>query len=385
MGEELPGARSPATGWLVGALRACLTSDDRFTPGAPPVGPSDLLAAARDHRVVGWIAERSHDLALDAATAAEFRAQHRQEAGAALTVMAAARDVSGALHAAGVRHLLVKGPALAHLQGVAPAVRGGGDVDVWVEPTAARRAVAALAALGWDHPDPTRPPRLPSRRWRDRAYAWFTPESALVRVGHPVVDLHWRLLRHDDPHTPDFPAAWSASVAVPDVGPTVRTLGPAHALTHLAAHGTKDGWPWLRHVVDVALVAGRVGAPERADLAGRDATVALALLLADRLSPGLRPADPGRRTAALATEAWGLVLDQRLRSDRLDAARRAGDRGAARARLAWRVRSAPSVRSALHPVAEAVLPVGALRDPGPLLPALARSVPGRRPPGTARR
>ena len=96
----------------------------------------------------------------------------------------AALAASEVLEAAGVRHLLLKGAALATAVYADPSLRPFGDVDLLLEPGRFGDAIAALRAAGAVRPFPE------VRRGFDRRFAKDVP----VLFGGGALDLHRTLI-----------------------------------------------------------------------------------------------------------------------------------------------------------------------------------------------
>jgi hypothetical protein len=270
-----------------------------------------------------------------------------------------------ALHRCSIQHVVFKGPALAAMQGLDPASRGSGDVDILVSHGDVAAAVEALGHAGWRLTHPERSPTAPTPAWRRRICDAFEPEVTLSHPDLATIDLHWRLLRSGRAVDLDVATACSRSVIVDQIDPRLATLRASDALRHLAAHHNKDAWGIMRHVVDVALLAPRISASERGAIAANDPNVALALAIGAQLDPNLvQPASTHLND--LAHVAWfNTVTGQHLPVDPLHVGSREASRSR-RALVRWQLRSAPNLGAGLHPVAELALPIGALRDPRPL-------------------
>jgi len=107
---ELASAR-PA---LLQALRQVWAPEATTPPTPVPLeDPAALLKAARRHRLTIALAPHAEALGWPAETAAALRQEARQQQRAALRLIATALEVIPALQAAGLRVLLLKGPALA--------------------------------------------------------------------------------------------------------------------------------------------------------------------------------------------------------------------------------------------------------------------------------
>lgn len=177
-------------------------------------------------------------------------------------------EVAGALAAAGVEAVAIKGPALEAATGLA-GPRAASDLDLWL-PRAddLPRAVAALAPLGLA---PARPPALLDVDGRPAG-------AVLVAPARLEVDLHLALV---DPLVRcSGPAPGPAERRAPAPG-GARTLDPAWTLVLAAAHLHKDLLA-LRRLVDLAALLARTGPVER----GRALDLARGLGLAGVLRAG---------------------------------------------------------------------------------------------------
>lgn len=129
--------------------------------------------------------------------------------------------------AGGVRHLVIKGPAIAHLDEPDPERRTFADLDLLVEADHLGRAVEVLAAQG------ARRPWSERRRGFDRRFA----KSVTMTMADGVeLDLHRTLT--DGVHGVRVPLA--DLFAAPDRfdlgGEEFATLRPEHRLLHAAFH-----------------------------------------------------------------------------------------------------------------------------------------------------
>jgi hypothetical protein len=369
-----PGPR-PGSTWVAAALRWALAGG--ATAGAPVPPPPevarDAVAAAARHRVAGVLAPEAEQLGLPSPAALALRRVASRDAMAAMAVVGTTTGALATIERQGVRCLAVKGAAMAAVQGRPLVARGAGDVDLWVHPRDHAAAAVALQADGWDLRPLSIVPDVGPTPWRRRLASWGASACTLERGEAPPVDLHWRLAPSAASLPLGFDAAFARSVAVPGLGATARTLGPADALAHAANHASRHCWQGLRSVVDVTLLARAVDGDELGRLAADVPDVGLALAVAARLAPDLAPSVPaGTRRRRLADEAWGECL-----AGRLPTLRHSDARGWARLRLvgakaSWHVRSAPSAGAAVGAAARSVLPRTFLLDPAPAPEALAR-------------
>jgi hypothetical protein len=223
------------------------------------VEPHDLLSAAVRHRVTGILHARAAELDLRGRFGPEVvawlaRVHDAESRGVCVQALELQR-ILAAFANAGVRALVLKGPALAvQTAGYADA-RGVGDLDLFVAPESVEVAREVLAAEGW----------LP------RTFGSATPGSwawrHVLRTFNEItfdgrastVDLHWRL----DPTPgalPDFAECWERRALV-RLNDTVEvpTLSLRDAFVHSCWHAAKDEWRWLRSVVDVHRLARMPG------------------------------------------------------------------------------------------------------------------------------
>ncbi len=146
----------------------------------------------------------------------------------------------------GIRCLTLKGLALASQAHGNAAARGTGDLDLLVHPDDLTRAHHTLTAAGWA---PAVDSPAPGYSWAWRHYVRTGHELSLAS-STSLVDLHWHLSPARSAF-PDFDTLWARAVDVDVLGQAVRTLAPYDALAHSASHSAKDGWGWLRGLVDV--------------------------------------------------------------------------------------------------------------------------------------
>ncbi|MCB9177173.1 MAG: nucleotidyltransferase family protein [Caldilineae bacterium] len=216
------------------------------------------------------------------------------------------RRIAGALSAAGVELILLKGAALALTLFRDPGLRRMGDVDLLVRPEAVPAALAALRALGYA------PGQVEAHRGSRLA---FENEVMLYRSAPPetLVELHWQLF--DDPFYQDrLPMAWFWARTRPaDLdGVAARQLEPSaqllHLCAHLALHHGRPGHPRLRWLHDIAALLQAEGAaidwPALLEPA-RDWGLVLPLqsVLSELAAEPWRAALPAAAAAALANMA----------------------------------------------------------------------------------
>jgi hypothetical protein len=164
-----------------------------------------------------------------------------------MTHKAAARQVTEALAAAGVRFALLRGFALSEEVYGDMSLRGFGDCDILVEPAAVARAHAVLSGLGY---------RGPSLGDIDVRTQSGYSAAAWVRTDAASVDLHWALC--DEIFLDKNDLVW-AHVCSPEGGgrlPGLR-LSPELALVQMAMHFHHHNFIKVNTLVDFYVIATR--------------------------------------------------------------------------------------------------------------------------------
>ena len=244
--------------WLTAVLR-----DEAGTalPAPAAATPAQVLAVASRQGVASLVHERLRVQADGSELQAAFADAARRQAMQSLWLRAETTRLLEALHAAGLRVLLLKGVALAGWLYPAAHLRDCGDLDLLFASHAdAMRAVEVLEACGYPH-----------------GYTQGSHAYELVRMPAPgaafalELDIHWRLL-----NAPvfagalDFETLWAGSIAIPALGPPARGLGPVHALLHAAMNRMvnlyTDVGDVLKNLYDVHLLAARFDASDWAQL-----------------------------------------------------------------------------------------------------------------------
>ena len=160
----------------------------------------------------------------------------------------AAAGLLAGLRLAGVRCLVIKGLALAHLAYPHRALRPMNDVDVLVGDEALPAALTHLERAGWQ-PVPSRSPELARPR-----------HAVTLRSGRGFeLDLHrYALADCCDPGVDD--GLWQRAVPLEVAGEQALTLSPADHLLVVAAHGLRWGpEPPAHWVADAVLLLRRLG------------------------------------------------------------------------------------------------------------------------------
>lgn len=187
---------------------------------------------------------------------ASLMVRARVQAAASMLRQAEIRRMGAALEQAGLPALLLKGNALSLWLYPEPHLRQSGDIDFCLRSDDERdRAEAVLTGLGYRFQGPQRPTH-------------HEVAGRLLRDGRVIaeVDLHSRLV--NSPLFAQrfaFDELWAAGAAL-DGSPSVRYLGPVHALLHAAMHRAVDlsnGSPdRLKWVYDFHLFASRLSSQQ---------------------------------------------------------------------------------------------------------------------------
>ena len=193
----------------------------------------DLLECASQEGVSALIDRQLHAGGLDHADVPPevrhaFAAAARSEALPSLLLQAEALRALSLLAQACIPCLLLKGSALAYWAYPLPHLRACGDVDLLLPSREdAERLSALLTASGFE---------------RSETSGGLVAYELLCRRPvsddwHVEIDIHWRLA-----NSPLFANAFTFgelmadSVALPNLAPNARGLGPVHALIHACVH-----------------------------------------------------------------------------------------------------------------------------------------------------
>lgn len=248
---------------------------------------ADLVIAR--HRVAPAIAEavRSAPVELPGPTLRTIRAEARANGFAALAQRDESLRLAGALEAAGVRAIWLKGWPLAEQLYGAPGLRHSNDIDFLVGPGERLTAARCLRESGYV---PAGEHRLRARLIGHRVVEaeckdmqYFHPDTGLV------AELHWRTSTFRA--WPELADLDDKPVPLPGVdGPACLMVpGPLGQLVYLAGHGQQHLFGRLKWLLDIARLADLRGPVRlagdlaRAEMAGAGRAVRLALHLAHRV------------------------------------------------------------------------------------------------------
>lgn len=176
--------------------------------------------------------------------------------------------------------VVLKGAALQHTAYSEPVQRQMGDLDLLLPREHIEDAVQALRSLGYSNP------------WPDGAIESYLRHHFHIRLVHPkgsIVELHWDLIRPDEPFQLDAAAFLHRSrVNHRSMGPDFRVPSPEDMVLHMASQNLGDSFR-LRRLVDVdrtIACSARLdwGYLERSAKAGRlQVVLALSLRLCETL------------------------------------------------------------------------------------------------------
>ncbi len=279
-------------------------------PWPADLEPRTALARIVYHGLPGLLADRTEGWPLEAAEPIRDAAlaQSMWELRHRLVLS----DLLGALEAASVRTLVLKGTALAYDLYDLPAARTRGDSDLLVAPDDVGAARRVLSDQGFS-PFLGDPETLGARRLQE-VWEKRTPDG----LGHPI-DLHWQALNAQAlGHALPFDVAWTRARPLPRLAPGARALPLDLALLLACAHraqhvftpylvegethygGDRLIWLWDIHRLACALDAAGWDMLERSAQAGGLAAVALdGLRMAARLLDTPLPPPVIGRLAAL--------------------------------------------------------------------------------------
>lgn len=220
---------------------------------AEAVGDWDMaLRGLTRHGLTGLVTPiLRRERVLPAEVLAALEARQSAHAVAVLMRLREAVRIVSALEAANIRYLLIKGIALSIQLYGDPAVRGGRDIDIWIERGRMGDAEAILAGLGYVAPIHALP-KGPAGPVPPKESGWVHEQSRIL------VELHDRLTENRAILPWDFDDLWAAREMVAIAGRPVPTMPRARLPVYLAVHGTKSGWSRLMWLEDLAaLLDGR--------------------------------------------------------------------------------------------------------------------------------
>jgi hypothetical protein len=257
------------------ALRCALAGEPNW---------SCIIAGARRHLVAPLILaglQECGSTQVPPEVIAELRRQSVAGVRRTFAQIAEIGSLSRAFSAAGIPVLVLKGVALsAQLYGD-PALRGGRDVDLLVDPHRFLEADAILSKASY-----SRPIEALSARQNAEYQRWIKEVEYVHTVTQARIELHYRLTDNANLLGWEFDALWNEREELRVGGTPIATL-PRHRLAlYLCAHAACHSWERLRWLVDLAELWQKPGsaevAVETADAAGLGPAMLHAVVLADR-------------------------------------------------------------------------------------------------------
>ncbi len=251
------------------AFRALLALTDPWIGDADPariqriealgaVDWQEVLAHARRHRVAPLAAHRLEALGPAVEVPGEVAAAFRGEAKAALfhemAMFGELCRIKAALDGKAVPFLVIKGVVLSSEGHGRMGLRVNHDIDLLVSPGDLDRSHGILCALGYRRVEPEGdPPSDELARWVKRSKDWVY----ILPSNGTVVELHHRLF---DNRTLCDPGIMSRARRVMLFGQVeVMTLGAEDEPAYLALHGALHAWSRLKWLLDMAIIARKLG------------------------------------------------------------------------------------------------------------------------------
>jgi hypothetical protein len=179
---------------------------------------------------------------------AEIKRSEQQARAFAVSQTLRVADLVRSLHSAGVRVLVLKGPAVAIQAYGDCSRRTFADIDLIVKKEELAAAHEHLLARGYR-------PLFDSGATENL----ISGQHALEFEGRgPHVELHWSLLSRHLRFDLEPEALWNEAVKLDCGGSELEALAPHHLFLYLCAHGAKHEWIRFRWICDVAQLAHRL-------------------------------------------------------------------------------------------------------------------------------
>jgi hypothetical protein len=210
-----------------------------------------LLEAAHETEVPGLVAERAlaPGVRVPPPVARELTELRRREARHHGFHFVEAERIAAALGARAIPWVLLKGAGLARTAYAQPVERAFRDLDVLVAEDRHDEAIAALRELGYADADPA-PVQAVQRATHFHV--------ALAGPGKPQVEVHWAVVRPEDPYRID-PRWLLEGAIIPAETPRVPCPPAEAQVVHAAANQVRCGFTQLKRIVDVDRIARRGG------------------------------------------------------------------------------------------------------------------------------
>jgi len=283
------------------ALVAVVAQPDGV-PLPADVDLDELVALAASHRVSGYLvrALRASDRPLPAVLAAE----HGGVVASHLRSLRSLAVVAGALDAAGIDWVVVKGPVLATMWHRDPGSRAYDDLDLLVDPRGLGDALAALEGAAFSH-----------RNANWKGFRSVGVGEVPLDDGTTVVDLHWHLIglsRHRRAFEIRTHELLGRAVRIELGAVQAQTLDDLDTLAHLCVHDAFAGARQLVQLKDVHLVASAVRRDEAAERLRSLGIENLAAVVLDRAERLFGTVGEGSFAEAVATDRAWLTANRRV-------------------------------------------------------------------------
>ena len=240
---------------------SCGSSSRRrgWPPAAEAVRDWDIaLAGLNRHGLTGLVTPiLKREQVLPAEILAALEKQQGAHAVAVLMRLREVVRIVAALEAVNIRYLLIKGVALSIQLHGDPAVRGGRDIDIWIERGRMADAEAILGQLGYVPPIHALP-KGPAGMAPPKESGWVHAERRIL------VELHDRLTENRELLPWEFDDLWAERETVTVADRPVPAMPRARLPVYLAVHGAKSGWSRLMWLADIAAVLDTREAFDRA-------------------------------------------------------------------------------------------------------------------------
>lgn len=293
---------NPSVQQLSLALRLWLgTADPASLLNSLDADSSATLVSARRHRIIYPLAIVADSYPTARLPLGALSDARRQQTFACMAQAQTAGIIMDVLTTVGAKPILIKGLALAAVAYSDFTARGAGDIDVLVDGQGLQRGVSALNAIGGVTIGASR-------------------HTVNVSFRGALVELHHRLDPNPSVMRVPHDELWMRRKAVGLGGARVDTLDEVDSLLLAASNGSRDAWPTLRSVLDVARLAGlsqgqRATAQGRATDLGVGRQLTIALSLAGRLQG--HSCNKGGAAERVASRVWrALAADRDLRTSR---------------------------------------------------------------------
>jgi hypothetical protein len=247
------------------ALIEYLSCDERLGTPSKTFNPEilhrvstrrEFVTVVKKERLANFVSSSSSFHLLPTDLASQIVELSLEQARAALVIAKDLIEISINLQRLGIRHAFFKGLALAELSQGNFASRGGGDIDVLVEPG----DVVALHELLTVRGARAGFQIVPASTLGFSFFEWLTKELP-YRLGFVDLDLHWRLVSATG-ITPRADTLLERACSLDLCGNKVTTLSEGDSLALAALTYYFDGNRKLRQLVDFQLLATRIKAIE---------------------------------------------------------------------------------------------------------------------------